>query len=324
MSSQEQKVKVGVIGAGALGKHHVRLYSGCPQAELIGVYDPDPDAVAAIADEVDVQTYAAMHDLLDDVDGVSVAVPTNLHYDIVKEVLLNDRHVLVEKPITDDVGQAEELVELAVERGLVLNVGHVERYNPVLSSLDDVEGEPRFIEGHRLAPYPPARPGKHPRGTEVSVVLDLMIHDLDVVLELVQSPVKRLEAVGVPILSATSDLANARIVFENQCVANLTSSRVSADKMRKVRVFKPNAYLSLDYGNLCGDIAYQEGGEIKRHSVPVHETNALEAELKEFCDCVSNAKVAGELRECKTSGEKGLAALRLAQQVMDSMDNVAG
>ena len=314
------KVKVGVVGVGALGRHHARLYQECEQADLVGVYDADPDAAGRVAEEVGAQVFTECPELVNAADALSVAVPTDLHYDVVKGLLKSGKHVLVEKPITETIAQARELVRLAVENSLVLHVGHVEKYNPVLSCLDQVPGEPRFIEAHRLAAYPPPRKGKLPRGTEVSVVLDLMIHDLDVLLHLVQSPVRSVDAVGVPVLSPTSDLANARLVFENGCVANLTASRVSADQLRKIRLFKPSAYLSLDYGNHKGEIAYKEGNSIVREEVPVHSRNALKSELEEFCSCVAQVQSGGNVPESKVSGDKGLAALELAHRVMDSIN----
>lgn len=315
--NNSEKVKVGVIGTGALGRHHVRLYNNSPQAELVGIHDCNEETAAAVAEENDTVVFRNQEDLVKQVEGVSVAIPTNRHYEVVKDVLAAGKNVLVEKPITDDVEQAQELVELAERQELVLNVGHVEQYNPVLSSLEKVEGAPRFIEAHRLAPYPPSRAGLKPRGTEVSVILDLMIHDLDVILSLLHTPVKKVDAVSVPILSDSADIANARVVFENNCVANLTASRVSTDTMRKIRVFKPRAYFSLDYGNRCGDIAYQENGTIKRRPVPIHNQNALEEELKEFCNCIMIKRKEGYIPDCRANGKKGLAALQLAQQVIE-------
>jgi predicted dehydrogenase len=201
----------------------------------------------------------------------------------------------------------------------VLAVGHVERYNPVLACLDEAHGDPVFIEAHRLAPYPPPREGLRPRGTEVSVVLDLMIHDVDIILDLVRSPVKRVDAVGVPVLSDSEDIANARIVFENRCVANVTASRVSAERMRKFRVFKPSAYLSLDYQDHRGEIAYKREGRIVRAEVPVHEHNALQKELEDFCHCVRHVGDASPAPVPRVTGEEGLAALRVADLVLKSI-----
>ena len=305
---------------GALGRHHARLYRECEQAELVGVFDSDPEVAERVAAELLTKAFSDSSSLVDKADALSVAVPTDLHYQIVKKLLEAGKHILVEKPITETVPQARELVSIAEKNSIVLHVGHVEKYNPVLSCLDQAPGKPRFIEGHRLAAYPPPREGKLPRGTEVSVVLDLMIHDLDVLLHLVQSPVREVAAVGVPVLSRTSDLANVRLVFENGCVANLTASRVSAEQLRKIRVFKPSAYLSLDYGNHKGEIAYKKDSQIIRAEVPVHSRNALKSELEEFCACISRAQAEGVVPGSKVSGDKGLAALELAHRVMKSIE----
>ena len=209
------------------------------------------------------------------------------------------------------------MVAEAARRNLVLGVGHVERYNPVLECLDRTPGEPRFIEAHRLAPYPPPRPGMRPRGTEVSVVLDLMIHDLDIILYLVRSPVKQVDAVGVAILSDSEDIANVRILFESGCVANITTSRVSQERMRKIRVFKNHAYLSLDYQAKSGETVYiAPGMKLIREAVPVEDANALLCELEEFCRCVAESKATGQSPAPKVSGEDGLQALALAELVL--------
>ncbi|MFO7821339.1 MAG: Gfo/Idh/MocA family oxidoreductase [Lentisphaeria bacterium] len=312
-------IKVGVIGAGALGRHHARLYNECENAQLVGLYDTNPETAERVAEEVGTEVFQSSDELVAATEALSVAVPTNLHYELVKSLLEKGRHVLVEKPITETVQEARELVQTAKAKQLVLHVGHVEKYNPVLSCLDRVPGPPRFIEAHRLAAYPPPRPGQPPRGTEVSVVLDLMIHDLDILLDLVRSTVRTVEAVGIPVLSPTSDLANVRLVFENGCVANLTASRVSADQLRKIRVFKPSAYLSLDYGNHKGEIAYKEKLKIAREEVPVYSANALKSELEEFCECIHRARKEGAIPESRVSGDKGLAALELAHRVMQSI-----
>jgi predicted dehydrogenase len=218
-----EKVKIGVVGVGALGKIHAKLYKDVAGAELVGVYDRSFAAAQAVAAELGVCAFATIEELAAVTDGLSVAVPTDLHHEVVMPLLAQGKHILVEKPIAQTVAQAEAMVAEAARRNVVLGVGHVERYNPVLECLDKTPGTPRFIEAHRLAPYPPPRPGMKPRGTEVSVVLDLMIHDLDVILYLVRSPVKQVDAVGVAILSDSEDIANVRILFENGCVANITT-----------------------------------------------------------------------------------------------------
>lgn len=309
-------VRTGVVGVGALGRIHAKLYREVPGIELVGVYDQNAEAAAAVAAEFGVRAFPTLAELAAAVDGLSVAVPTDRHHAVVKPLLELGKHVLVEKPITQTVAQGRELVELAQRRHVVLQVGHVERFNPVLECLDHTAGEARFIEAHRLAPYPPPRPGLRPRGTEVSVVLDLMIHDLDVILYLVRSPVKNVDAVGVPILSGSEDIANARITFANGCVANVTASRVSQERMRKIRVFKTQAYLSLDYQNQKGETVFLEDGKLMRQDVPVVDGNALQRELQEFGDCVRGVLDTGQVPEPRVSGEAGLQALMLAEQII--------
>ncbi len=317
-----RNVRIGVIGVGALGKIHAKLYRGNPQADLVGVYDANPAAAQAVAAELGVPVFDTMPALAAAVDGVSVAVPTDRHFACVMELLRLGKHVLVEKPIATHVHEAREMVAEAAQRELVLGVGHVERFNPVVECLDKTPGVPRFIEAHRLAPYPPLRPGMRPRGTEVSVVLDLMIHDLDVILHLVRSPVKQVDAVGLAILSDSEDIANARILFENLCVANVTASRVSQERMRKIRVFKPEAYLSLDYGAKTGETVYLKGLQLVREPVPVEDANALQRELEEFCACIRVGLETGTPATPKVSGEEGLKALILAETIVEQIRKI--
>lgn len=252
-------IPVGVVGVGSLGWHHARLYQACTDAHLVGVYDTVAETAQNVADKLGVRVFESMEEMAENVDAVSIAVPTNLHFEIGSTWLDWGKHVLIEKPITESVEEAQRLIAQADAAQLVLQVGHVERFNPVMSYLEAKAHQPRFIECHRLAPYPPPRPGLPPRGTEVGVVLDLMIHDIDLVLALVKSPVERIDAVGVPVLSPTEDIANARIRFENGCVANLTASRVTPEPMRKIRVFQGDAYLSLDYQAKTGEVFSNRG-----------------------------------------------------------------
>ena len=309
-------VRIGVVGVGALGKIHAKLYREIPGVELVGLHDQNPEVAAAVAAEFGVRAFPTAVELAAAADGLSVAVPTDRHHGVVKPLLELGKHVLVEKPITQTVDQGRELVELAQRRNVVLQVGHVERFNPVLECLDHTPGEARFIEAHRLAPYPPPRSGLRPRGTEVSVVLDLMIHDLDVILYLVRSPVKNVDAVGVPILSGSEDIANARVTFANGCVANITASRVSQERMRKIRVFKTQAYLSLDYQSQKGETVFLEGGRLVRQEIPVVDGNALLRELQEFSGCIRGVLATGQVPQPRVSGEAGLQALMLAEQIL--------
>jgi len=231
-----------------------------------------------------------------------VATPTNTHYEISRLLLSRGKHVLVEKPITDNTAHAAELAELAASKALILQVGHVERFNPVLGALEKHLTHPRFIEAHRLSPYPE-------RSTDIGVVLDLMIHDLEVILHFVRSPVQSIDAVGVPVLSRGEDIANARLRFENRCVANVTSSRISPERVRKIRVFQEDAYLSLDYQNQSGEIYRRVGGRITRDKVDIGREEPLKVQLASFVECAATG------REPRVSGFQATAALELAVDI---------
>lgn len=310
------KVKVGVVGTGALGRHHARLYCECEQAEVVGIFDSNEETLARVAGEFDIKPYPDLDELLAGVDAVSVAVPTDLHLKVVTDFLERGKHVLVEKPLASNSEEGRKLVDLAKSKGLVLHVGHVENFNPVIRYLRSKLTSPLFIEAHRLASYPPPRPGLLPRGTEVGVVHDLMIHDLDLLLDLVGCKVTKVDAVGMPVLSPTEDIANVRLEFENGCVANVTSSRISPERMRKIRVFQPDAYLSLDYETQDGVIHTKTATGIEREPVPMESCNALKVELDDFVSCVAQLQEDGSVPTLGVSGARGLAALELADQIV--------
>lgn len=327
-------VKVAVLGVGALGQHHARIYAELEQSggvDFVGLYDPDAERAREIAKKNGVRALGSMDDVLEQADAVSIVTPTFTHFQLARQFLESDRHVLVEKPITDEAHQAAELVQLAQEKGRVLQVGHVERFNPVFDYLQSVAKKPRFIETHRLSPYPA-------RSMDIGVVLDLMIHDLDIVLAFVNSPVKEVDGVGVPVLSASEDIANARLKFENGCVANLTVSRVSPERMRKIRVFsggETTSYVSLDYQKQEGYIyriaaegeeessLWQKllhakdsaivsefgGKKVVREPVPIAKDEPLKLELTHFVECVR------ERQTPKVSGEAGRQALEVALEI---------
>jgi len=240
------KVRVSVLGTGSLGKEHARIYSELAAAghvDFVGVHDIASETARKIAEKYKVRAFESASEAAAASDALSIVTPTTSHYDLAKPLLQAGKHLLVEKPMTDDAVQAADLVQLAQAGNCVLQVGHVERFNPVFTYLQSVATEPRFIETHRLSPYPA-------RSVDIGVVLDLMIHDLDVVLAFVKSPVASVDAVGIPVLSKSEDIANARLRFANGCVANLTASRVSPERMRKIRVFSrgpSTSYISLDY-----------------------------------------------------------------------------
>jgi predicted dehydrogenase len=302
----DRRVKVGVVGVGSLGQAHARIYSEMSEAELVGVFDVNRQQAEKIATQYKTTAYDSIDELATKVEAISVVVPTDLHRKVAGQLIEKGVHLLVEKPITATTSEAEELVRLAQEKKIILQVGHVERFNPVLSFLDKIKTKPRFIEAHRLAPYPPPRAGLLPRGTEVSVVLDLMIHDLEVILHLVKSPVKDIRAVGVPVLSHSEDIANVRLLFESGCVANVTASRISPEKLRKIRTFFEDAYVSLDYQNQSGEI-YRKGLlGISRDEIPIEKGEPLANELKSFVGCVARRD------QPVVSGEHAAEALKLA------------
>ncbi|MGV3772867.1 MAG: Gfo/Idh/MocA family oxidoreductase, partial [Verrucomicrobiales bacterium] len=327
-------IRVGVVGTGSLGREHARIYADLHQSrlvEFVGVYDTDSLAARRVAEKHRVRAFSSIQELEVESDAASIVTPTNTHYEIARSMLKQGRHVLVEKPMTDNLDQATELVELAQKHNALLQVGHIERFNPVFKYMESVATEPRFIEAHRLSPYPS-------RSTDIGVVLDLMIHDLDVVLAFVKSPVTNVDAVGIPVLSSSEDIANARLRFANGCVANLTASRVSVEKVRKIRVFSSGpstSYVSLDYRAQEGyiyriardneqessllqklisakdsAIVSQFGGKkIVREPVPLEKEEPLKLELQSFIDCVKAKQTP------LVSGEAGKRALDLAMEI---------
>ena len=307
MDHSKTKLRVGVVGVGHIGKNHARLYSELPDAEFTAVLDTDPAKAAEFGQQYRVLAARSLEQFAENVDAVSVATPTNTHHAIARELLALGKHLLIEKPIAENTADASELAQLAREKRLVLQVGHVERFNPVLSALEERLTRPRFIEAHRLSPYPN-------RSTEIGVVLDLMIHDLEIILHLVRSPVETIDAVGVPVLSRGEDIANARLRFENGCVANITSSRISPEQMRKIRVFQEDAYLSLDYQNQTGEIYRRLDGAITREEVPIERDEPLKRQLASFIECAATG------REPKVSGFEATAALELAVEITKRID----
>src|SRR5438105_10193561 len=297
-----KNLRVGVVGVGHIGSNHARLYAEIPSAEFTAVYDVDPITNRTIATKFRATPAGSLDEFIGMVDVASVATPTNTHYSVARSLLAKGKHLLMEKPIIDNTADAAELVELAARNGLILQVGHVERFNPVLNALEKHLTHPRFIEAHRLSPYPE-------RSTDIGVVLDLMIHDLEVILHFVRSPVQSIDAVGVPVLSCGEDIANARLRFENGCVANVTSSRISPERMRKIRVFQEDAYLSLDYQNQSGEIYRRADGRITRDKVAIEREEPLKRQLMSFVECAATG------REPRVSGFQATAALDLAVEI---------
>lgn len=309
MTTNANKVRVGVFGVGSLGQHHARIYANMPTAEFVGVFDTDTTRAQQIASQHGTRAFASPTDLAAAIDAASIAVPTQYHLEIGQRLIEQNVHLLVEKPIATTTAEAETLVRLASEKNLLLQVGHVERFNPVMAFLEEHLKAPRFIEAIRLASFPPLREGAPPRGTEVSVVLDLMIHDLEIILHLVRSPVIDIRAVGVPVLSKTEDIANIRLAFQNGCVANVTASRISAERLRKIRVFQEDSYVSLDYMNQEGQLSHKTPAGITTTAVPIQKGEPLVAELESFVQCVQTH------RQPVVTGRQASDALRLAVEI---------
>lgn len=302
------KLKTAVIGVGYLGRFHAQKHAAYEKCELVGVCDARKSTADTVAEELGVKAFNDYKELKGHVDAVSVVATTSMHYEIAKFFLENNTHVFLEKPMTVNSKEAAELCELSQKNNLKLQVGHIERFNPALVSAKEKLKKPLFIECHRLAPF-------NPRGADVSVILDLMIHDLDVILSLVDSPVKSVAAVGTPVVTKTLDIANARVEFESGAVANITSSRVSENAQRKFRVFQKDQYLSIDFGR--GDVQLiTKTGEFSGDDIPIEKQewslekgDALMLETQAFVEAVLNDT------PVLVSGEDGKAAIELAEQI---------
>ena len=315
-----QKIRVGVIGVGHLGQHHARIFSENPRCELVGVVDLNESAAARIAKACRTKSFVDHRCLLGLVDAVSVAVPTATHFEVAKDFLEAGVHVLVEKPIASNVREARGLINLARKHKCILQVGHIERFNAAVRKLRDILTAPRFVECHRVGPY-------DPRVRDVGVVLDLMIHDLDILLQISQAPIATFEAVGVPILSPSEDIANVRIKFADGCIANVTASRVTPSKMRKLRIWQDDAYISLDYDRQSMEIYRRvelpqgkDGAprfEIVRKRIRVKMEDKLTLELDHFLDCVEQGT------RPLVDGEAATQALELAVQIAEQIRSVA-
>lgn len=303
------RIRTAVIGAGYLGRFHAQKYAALPQVDLLAVVDTDAEARDRVAREVGCEAVADYRSLLGKVDAVSVVTPTPLHHRVSMDFLEAGAHVLVEKPITSTMDEARELVATAARRGRVLQVGHLERFNPAILAIEGLLDRPRFVESNRLAPF-------KPRGTDVSVVLDLMIHDIDLIQNIVNSPVESIDAVGAPVFTDEIDIANARIRFENGCVADATASRISMKSERKLRVFQADAYLSIDLQQKVLTMV-RKGSGAPQAGVPPVEINeqsfdpgdALRDEIVSFLECIETG------RRPVVSGEDGLQALETAIRI---------
>lgn len=309
----ENKVKVGVVGVGALGRHHARLYKEIEQAELIGVYDASTDQSAKIAGEFKTTSFESVEALAAACDALSVAVPANIHHAVAMPLIESGKHVLIEKPLAAGIDDGRALVEAAQSRGALLAVGHTERFNPALVAVEKKIRNPVFIEAVRRAPYPPPREGIHRRGIEVSVILDLTVHDIDLILSLVDSPVASVEAVGAPVLSDSEDIVNATIKFENGCVANITTSRLGDAVERELRVFSRDSLHKIDFGEMTAVRRFKSGMEIAVERMTVEPANALLEELRDFIDAIRTGG------EPKVDGAQALRALDVAFKLEQCM-----
>ncbi|MCH2085324.1 MAG: Gfo/Idh/MocA family oxidoreductase [Saprospiraceae bacterium] len=321
-------LKIGVLGVGHLGKIHLKCIQMAQEAyQLVGFYDLNNTMAKKVVEDFGIKRFETIEDLFAAVDVVDIVTPTTTHFELAKKAIEAGKHIFIEKPVTHTLEEAEELVRLAQAKGIKIQVGHVERFNPALLALEESVIDPMFIEAHRLAVF-------NPRGTDVSVVLDLMIHDLDILLSMVRSPVKSVSASGVAVVSDTPDIANARIEFENGCVANLTTSRISMKQMRKVRLFQKDAYISLDFldkqaqvirlydeestqiptaANLM-ELQTQNGKKFIHMDAPeIQSVNAIKMELETFAESINN-----DTRP-KVSVEDGYAALKLAYTIIDEI-----
>lgn len=280
------KLKCAVIGVGYLGRFHAQKYQMLPEAELIGVCDHNPDTAIRVAHELGVQSFTRYQDLFGLVDAVSIAATTQTHFAIAKECLLNGIHVLIEKPMTETVSQADELIAIAKMKHLKLQIGHMERFNAARLALNDHLEQPVFIDSQRLAPFTP-------RGADVNVILDLMIHDIDLIQTMINSPIKSIEAHGSPVLTSTIDIANARITFENFCIANVVASRISFKTERKTRIFQRNSYISIDYHSKHISVFQKGEGEmfpgvasVDHQQIMLEKGDALMDEISAFLECI--------------------------------------
>jgi predicted dehydrogenase len=301
---ENRKIRCGVIGTGYLGQHHARIYAALEEAELVGIVEADDERAEEICGLYSCERFSSPEQLAEQCDAVSVVVPTDKHCAVAVPLLQGGCHLLIEKPLCTSLAEAEEILAAAKANGCIVQVGHIEHYNPVMAYLENAVTNPQFLTADRLAPF-------NPRGTEVGVVLDLMIHDIGVILALVRSPVKHIDAVGVNVLSNSEDIANARITFENGCVANINSSRVSQKKVREIRVFQPANYLSLDFMNQSGHFLRKEGTELVREEIPIEKDEPLKLELASF------AQVVRETGQPKVGAELGKSALEVAIQITE-------
>jgi predicted dehydrogenase len=317
-------VRIGVVGVGHLGQYHVKKFLNIADCMFVGIHDKNPARAAEISNSLNVKAFDTYEELLDNIDAIDIAATTTYHYELAKAALLKGKHVFLEKPITTDLEQANEIVKLAEDKNLKIQVGHIERFNPVILQVEDEICDPMFIESHRLSTF-------QPRGTDVPVVLDLMIHDIDLILSFIQSPLKEIRASGVGILTPSIDIANARLEFENGAIANVTSSRVSMKLERKIRFFQKNSYISMDFQAKHVTVMKKSAGikdilpeillgrtdfkpeqliDVKSIDASDSPKDALEMELESFVTCINGN------RKPIVDGAAGTRALKVAMEIV--------
>ncbi|MFA5059775.1 MAG: Gfo/Idh/MocA family oxidoreductase [Candidatus Omnitrophota bacterium] len=303
-SQPMKKINVAVIGIGHLGSRHLKVYQELSEkVNVVGICDTKAERAQELFEQYKIPFFKDHRDLAGKIDAASICVPTINHFKVAKDFLNNGIHTLVEKPITTTVKEAEKLVALAQKNNLKLQVGHVERFNSAFEAIKTLAKNPLFVECHRLNHFPN-------RSLDIGVVMDLMIHDIDIILGLVNAPIKDIQAIGVPVLTDKEDIANARITFKNGCVCNLTASRVSDDVTRKIRIFLPDTYISLDYPKQEAFIYKKHNQLISKHALPIEKEEPLKKELESFIDCI-----AGD-QQPVVSGVEGTEALRVALQII--------
>ncbi|KPK99709.1 MAG: hypothetical protein AMJ91_06695 [candidate division Zixibacteria bacterium SM23_73_3] len=326
-----EKIRVGVVGVGHLGDHHARIFSQVSDAELVGINDVNQEKGKRVAQTYNTRYFENLNELLKEIDAISLVVPTTVHYPLALLILERKKDLLIEKPITQTVKQAEELIKLAEKRNLILQVGHIERFNPAFQAIEEHQPHPKFIESHRMAQF-------NPRGTDVAVILDLMIHDIDLILSLVKSNITKIEAAGVPIVAESEDICNARLTFANGCVANITASRISARALRKMRLFQKDSYISLDFlqksveiyklveaefvpqgekekKTVVGNIPVEKVGKTIVYQRPeICHQDMLTSEIKSFLNAVRTKTPP------KVSGEDGKKALEVALKIKEKAE----
>ncbi len=318
-------LKVGVFGVGHLGKFHINNWLEIKDVQLVGFYDPNDEIAAAVTEKYNLKRFKDPQALMDKIDAADIVAPTPFHFDLCEMAIRKSRHVFVEKPMADTLQQGKQIVKMVREANVKLQVGHVERFNPAYLAVKELDLNPMFIEVHRLAQF-------NPRGTEVSVILDLMIHDIDIILSLVKSDVKNISASGVAVMTDTPDIANVRIEFNNGCVANLTSSRISMKKMRKIRLFQKNAYIGIDFLEKKTEIIrlkqptdadtfsfdIETPGGIKTITIAnpeIQPVNAIREELQSFTNAIR------ENKPVAISEIDGYLAMEVAHQILQKINN---